>query len=217
MEKMIERVILFEVNGKPMQSFLCTPDSLGELAVGFLLSQRHIKDVAEVTSVDVGNHSVSVRTKHDIAPLLSIEERIGGLQPCQTRQTYRLEDAKAMMEELLRVGDYYGTHCLGLRAADHTYFREDVGRHNAMDKVIGRAAMDGVDFSRCIIAATGRISLEMLLKAATMGVPMIVSKKYPSDLSQQIAENLHICIVGNLLSKEPVVYSAQERIDKFVS
>lgn len=214
MEKMIERIVSFVVNGEPMPSFLCTPDSLEELAVGFLLTQRHIADVSEIKRIDVRDLSVSVQTRGRIAPLLSLEERINQLAPYQTQQTLHMDVAKAFMQELLQVGDYYGTHCLGLMMDEQKIFREDIGRHNAMDKVIGRAAMDGLNFSRCIIAATGRISLEMLLKAATAGVQFIVSKKYPSDLSQELAEKLNICIVGNALFQDPIVYSKQDKINK---
>lgn len=212
MIKMIERIVSFAVNDELMPSFLCTPDSLSELAVGYLLTQRYIAGTNEIKSLHVEDLSISVKTWGRIAPLISVEERIKQLKPCNTQQMLCIDDAKTFMQELLQVGDYYGTHCLGLMAAGQTYFREDIGRHNAMDKVVGRAAMDGVEFSRCIVAATGRISLEMLLKAATVGIPFIISKKYPSDLSQEIAEKLNICIVGNLLQKTPTVYSAQEKI-----
>jgi len=113
----------------------------------------------------------------------------------------------------MEVDGFYGTHCIALRTPEGDHFREDIGRHNAMDKAIGRAALDGVDFSRCAVAATGRISLEMLLKATVVGISFIVSKKYPSDLSTEIARRLGICIVGHAASA-PVIFSGKEKILK---
>lgn len=212
MPKMIERIVSFSVNGEPMQSFLCTPDALEELAVGFLLTQGHIQGIDDILSIAIEELSISVKTRGPLRPLLPTEARVQALRASETDDTLSISEAKALIDALLRVDTFYGTHCLALQTKGRTYFREDIGRHNAMDKIIGRGAMDGIDFSRCTIAATGRISLEMLLKAATVRVPFIVSKKYPSDLSETIANRLRICIIGKALSEAPVVYSAAERI-----
>ncbi len=212
-KRMIERIVPWTVNGESLPSFLCTPHALDELAAGHLLTQGQISDIREIRSIDVDGLSIRVATKHALTPVQSLEKRLDALRPVTPKRTFSLKDAHNLMQALLQVETYYGTHCLALQTPSVTHFREDIGRHNALDKIIGRGALDGMDFSACAAAATGRISFEMLLKAASAGIPFIVSKKYPSDLSVEVANRLGICIVGNALAASPVIYSAQDRLE----
>jgi FdhD protein len=211
-KSMQERVVRFSVDGEPFPPFLCTPDSLEDLAVGHLLAQGWIDSVRRVVSVSADGLSVSVITSGGVTKPPFADARIDALPAVLKIRVFSLEMAVEMVRALVEVDGYYGTHGLMLRAPGETWTRQDIGRHNAMDKVIGRAALAGADLSRCAVAATGRISLEMLLKAATVGIPFISSKKYPSDLRQELAERLGICIVGNALSDTPVIYSAKQKI-----
>lgn len=207
MKTMIERIVPFVVNDVAMPSFLCTPEALDELAVGNLITQGHIQNVQQIESVRVQDLSVQVKASGVFCEMRTIEERIEALSPVSSARIFCMEEAQMLMRELTQVDGYYGTHCIALKTPRQTYFREDIGRHNAMDKVIGRAALSDVDFSECVIAATGRISLEMLLKAACVGIPIIISKKYPSDLSIEIANRLSITIIGNATTPAPIQYA----------
>lgn len=207
--KMIERVVRFTVNGEAMPSFLCTPDALCELAVGYLLTQGHIGCAKDVTSVSEDGLSVAVTTRLPIAPAPQVEARIAAMRPVAHVAMPSAEEVAALMGALMAQDEYHGTHTLGLETPGGTVFRQDIGRHNAMDKVVGRAAMDGVDFSRCRAVATGRISLEMLLKAASVGIPVILSKKYPSDMAAELAAQAGITIIGHALRTPFIVYATQ--------
>lgn len=211
---MIERIARLTVDGADMPPFLCTPASLDELAVGYLRTQGYIGAWDDIESVCVQGLSISVATRHGLSIPPALEARLKALPPAPKDGRISLETAIHLMRALAGVEVYYGTHCLALKTPETIHFREDIGRHNAMDKIIGRGMMDGVDFSRCIAAATGRVSLEMLIKAATAGIPFIVSKKYPSDLSCEIAEGLGITLIGRALSGSPVIYSAPEKVWK---
>lgn len=211
---MMERIVNISVNGFPLPAFLCTPEALDDLAVGYLLTQGHIANATDIETVAVDGLRVAVTTNGPLRPAPALEARIDALSPVAVKPFFSMRAACSLMRELAEVEVYYGTHCIALKASDALHFREDIGRHNAMDKVIGRGARDGVDFSHAAVAVTGRISLEMLLKAASVGIPYIITKKYPSDLAVQIAEETGFCIIGSALSGEPVVHSSQKLCHK---
>jgi FdhD protein len=75
---------------------------------------------------------------------------------------------------------------------------EDVGRHNAVDKVKGEALLRGIPTADRILLSTGRVSSEMLLKAARMGVPLVASRTSPTEMAVGLAEQLGITVVGYL-------------------
>lgn len=77
-----------------------------------------------------------------------------------------------------------------------TIHREDIGRHNAFDKVIGAALMENIDFKASYVITSGRIPSDMVIKAVSTGVPLLVSKSAPTDVSVQIAQDMGLCIVG---------------------
>ena len=101
---------------------------------------------------------------------------------------------------------------LSVHCGDQVAYREDVGRHNAADKCIAYGLRQGWDMSRCILGSTGRISLEMLVKAAVAGIPVFFSRKYPSDIVADWAERLGIALVIRAHSDAPGVYGARERV-----
>ena len=90
--------------------------------------------------------------------------------------------------------------------------REDVGRHNAIDKIIGEAFIKDIDLNDKIILTSGRISSEMLLKSAKVGIPIVISRSAATDLAIEIAKNLGITLVGFARGKKMNVYSNEQRI-----
>jgi len=107
-----------------------------------------------------------------------------------------------MKELYLRAVGYRssrGIHGAALADPDRLLFMaEDVGRHNAVDKVVGEALLAGVPLKDRILLNTGRISSEMLLKGARMGVPLVVSRTSPTEMAVSLAEQLDITVVGYL-------------------
>jgi FdhD protein len=90
---------------------------------------------------------------------------------------------------------------------------EDVGRHNTIDKLVGRAAMDGVDIEGRLLLVSGRVSSEMLLKAAVMGCPVIASRNSPTSMSITLAEELNITLIGYVRRSTLRVYTHPERLE----
>ena len=85
---------------------------------------------------------------------------------------------------------------------------EDIGRHNALDKTIGRAIMDGVDLSQCIIFVSGRIPIDMIRKAIVCNVPLIASKTVPSYEAIDYANKFGIVLIGKVRKDNFCIYSS---------
>jgi len=91
-------------------------------------------------------------------------------------------------------------------------FSEDIGRHNALDKVIGKATLEGVEFTRTLLASTGRLTSEMVIKAASAGIPVIVSMAAPTDKGIKIAEITGLTLIGFARGRRFNIYTNPERI-----
>jgi FdhD protein len=89
---------------------------------------------------------------------------------------------------------------------------EDVGRHNAVDKAIGMAALDGVDFSRCFLALSGRLSGDVVFKAAKVGLPVIGSLAAALSSGIEMAEQANLTLTGFVRGKRMNIYTHAERI-----
>ncbi|NLC33225.1 MAG: hypothetical protein GX781_08010 [Clostridiales bacterium] len=210
---MIERIVHWSLNGVAQAPFLCTPDALVDLAAGHLLTTGRVSSYEDIKEIKLLDKRISVFTTGNAAPPCPIDERLSGLTPLQSNLTISLQKLREYADRLTGEESFYGTHRIMLHSKQEEITCEDIGRHNAADKVIGAAARMGWDFSQCLMGATGRISLEILFKAAVMGIPVLFSKKYPSDLAGSEADRLHIAIAGKIQSAEPELSGAVYRFE----
>lgn len=222
------------VNGKKYLTFMCTPLNLKELAAGHLYSSGLIKSVNDINTLAACEdlRKISVQIVKDIDD--------GGLQlnnvlasSCGSGSYYNerlletpinessykvsLSKLKELSIEMFSKAELYkqhgGVHCAVLSDGNKILaLFEDVGRHNAVDKVIGKGVFLGVDFKSSIIMTTGRISTDMILKAVNSGTPIVASRSIPTTMAYEIADKLGITIAGRIQSKEPVIYTHAERI-----
>jgi len=143
---------------------------------------------------------------HDHAPLTAgpvIDPRV--LPPLADR----LREQQRLFE---KTG---GLHAAGLFTADGTLvtLREDIGRHNAVDKVVGRAVLDGrAPLTDSLLAVSGRAGYEVVQKAVAAGIPMLVAVGAPSSLAVATAQRFGLTLVGFLRGERFNVYSAPERL-----
>ncbi len=136
-------------------------------------------------------------------------EQRGSLDPRQlVALPDRLRDAQAVFD---RTG---GLHAAGLytRDGDDVAVREDVGRHNAVDKVVGHALLAGIDVSEAVLCVSGRVGFDIVQKAATAGVPTIVAVGAPSSLAVELARSHGLTVAGFVRGHRMVVYSHPERL-----
>lgn len=121
----------------------------------------------------------------------------------------------ARLREAQKVFDSTGgLHAAGLFTAqgDPLVVREDIGRHNAVDKVVGARLLAGVSPSSPVLCVSGRVGFEIVQKAAAAGVAVLAAVGAPSSLAVDLAERAGVCVVGFVRNQRFVVYSAPERI-----
>ena len=210
-----EQPLTVYVNGERFLTLLCSPFDLEPLVLGYLWMEKVIAGLDEVTGLSVS----AVDGRADVTltrPVTLPTERIltsgcgGGITfridprlfP-RVRSTLKVkpEALAARLHDLLRGARHYhasrGIHGAALADADRVLLvAEDVGRHNAVDKLKGLALLRGLPTDDRILLSTGRVSSEMLLKAARMGVPLIASRTSPTEMAVALAEQLGITVAG---------------------
>ena len=218
-------------------TLLCTPSSLDCLTVGFLLSESIIKGKADIKRIRIdeekGIAEVTTLESSLIAKKLhgkrtmtsgcgkgtSFYNAVDSLSCKKVSRVMELrvqailelmKDFNKRSELFLNTG---GVHSVALGTdTDIILFHEDVGRHNAMDKIIGEASLKDIELSDKMILTSGRVSSEMLIKAAKGQIPVIISRSAPTDLAVELASNLGITVIGFARGQRMNIYSNPERI-----
>ena len=121
------------------------------------------------------------------------------------------EKLKASQEVFEQTG---GLHAAGLISGDGNllFSYEDVGRHNAIDKVIGRALSDGIDLRTVAMQLSGRVSFEVIQKALMVGIPLVSAISAPTSLAVEFAERAGLSLVGFMRDDKMNIYSGSEKI-----
>jgi FdhD protein len=223
-----EALVRLHVNGQELVRLMCTPEQLDYLALGFLRSEGLISELADVrllvvcpshACVDVWLRDAEAR----LPGMPSITSGCGGGitfadletagEPVRSNLKVPAGRIGWLMSELLAGQETRGIHRGGLADPDRLLVvAEDVGRHNTLDKVLGYCLKEGVAPENRILLTTGRISSEMLGKAARMGCPIVVSRTSPTTLSAALAEAWNITLVGYVRRTSMNVYTGQERV-----
>jgi FdhD protein len=227
-----ERAVDLEVNGVRVATLMCTPYDLDALAIGHLASTGLIASLDEVLSLHIcpDNSRVSLRCARDPVPAAPVAvtssacgasavslfgvERAPSLPLGATFPLESIRDrAREMFDRAVMHKTIGGMHCAALANRDGLIcVFEDVGRHNAIDKAIGRGLVDRVDFARCCILSSGRIATDMAAKAIMVGVPVIVTRSIPTTSAHAMAVDKGLTMIGRVVSSSPIVYTMRERI-----
>jgi FdhD protein len=119
------------------------------------------------------------------------------------------------MRALQATQETRGIHTSALAEADRLLaVVEDVGRHNTIDKLLGRCLSEGIPTADRLLLSTGRVSSEMLYKAARAGIPFVVSRTSPTSLSVALAAAWNVTLVGYVRRDSLIVYHGQARVIK---
>lgn len=213
-----ERGVKLWLDGQEYHTFYCTPRELGDLAVGCLFGKGLLVP-GRLPSIQVSEGepwTVRVRTGEGPLPAAPSGEVPSPWQPVPLAELVSLAE-RAMAETPLR-RESGGVHAAALgwggdlRNGPGFLVREDVARHNAVDKVIGAGIIKGVDLGSVALFTTGRLSHEMITKAAAAGIPIVATMKYPTDLGVSLAARKGMCLAGGILSPQPKVYTGGWRL-----
>jgi FdhD protein len=226
-----ERSLCLYVNGQELVTLLCTPSKLEALVVGFLAFEgiiQRIEDIRSLTVEELFGYA-DVRLSVDFVP----PRRRVYTSGCGGGVTFSLDAhgssiprdvstveasalfplLRALYTEAQAYRESRGIHTAALAEGERLLvLAEDVGRHNAVDKVCGEAMLRGISTAGRILVATGRISSEMLRKAAHMGVPIVVSRTSATTMSIDLAKRLGLTLIGYVRGDSCYVYSHPERI-----
>lgn len=231
-ETIVEMPVSLTVNGKVWLTFMCTPVHLEELAVGFLYNEGIIDALDEVEDVHVCEHgdNVDVWLNHPAeepnawrrtsgctggvtaVDLLARPDVNFGANSLEVQP----EAIGDLVEQLFESQSLYretgGVHTSALSDGRNiVVVAEDIGRHNTLDKIAGLCLRNFFPETRILIT-TGRISSEMLQKAARMDVPILISRTSPSSLSIEMAERYGITLIGYARRHRFNVYSNPHRV-----
>jgi FdhD protein len=233
-----ERPLHVFLNRTLYATIFCSPNDLKELAVGHALSEGIVKSPDEIEEIILEEHGICrVRLKDEVElpKRLKLSKQFsriifsacGSQEPFRpTVRLHKIESTlKVRAETLLNcvanlnhVAETFrktgGTHVAAVYTRDGHLLAlaEDVGRHNAVDKVIGICALKKVDFDECFLALSGRLTGDIVFKAARMGIPIVGSLSAAIDSGINIAKDIDLTLVGFVRGKRMNVYSFAERI-----
>lgn len=223
-----ERPFVLLANGRHITTFKCTPEHLEELGVGHLAASGRIRSAQDIVDCRVEDGRIAVRLRRDPPPGLVVAFDRRGLPERGTLPLYSGSRQRALFsmrrleraaEEMIADAVIYqrtgGVHCAAFGNDDLLICREDVGRNNAMDKVIGAALLRNLDRSEAFLLVTARVAFEMFFKAAAADMPILGSLNIPSDLAVSAAQSAGVTLIGKILKKEQHIYTHPRRIMEF--
>ena len=232
-ETIVESPVSLTVNGQVWLTSMCTPVNLEAMVLGFLFNESVIESIDEVEDVRVCEHgdNVDVWLSHNVEQPTSWRRTsgcTGGITAVDAlarvdvsfdgdRPKVTPEAIGHLVEQLFEAQELYretgGVHTSALGDGEKVVFvAEDIGRHNTLDKIAGLCLMNDVWPETRLLISTGRISSEMLQKAARLQVPILISRTSPSSLSIEMAERYGITLIGYARRDRFNVYSNSQRI-----
>jgi len=224
------------LNGEEFMTTLCTPKSLKPLVIGFLYSEGIIHKLEDVIDVKLSNDMISVSLDETISTGHLFNSKRTQTSGCgkgisfynapDKTEAKKIENSGEMkldtqfifdtMKEFAKKSELFqrtgGVHSVLLKGKEKEYFEEDIGRHNAVDKVIGHCLIDDVDRSDMVLFTSGRISSEMLLKTANANIPIIASRSAPTSLAVSLANELNITLIGFIRGNRMNIYTDNRKI-----
>ena len=228
-----EAPVSLAINGEVWLTFMCTPSQLEALAIGFLFNEGVIQNFSEVADLRVCEHGDNVdiwlnraaekpkkwtRTSGCTGGMTSVDTHTN-IEPAQHQNNVMLDPKqipillKMLDENQTLYRQTGGLHTSLLTDGKNNIISaEDIGRHNTLDKIAGIVLIENIVFEQRILLSTGRISSEMMQKAAKIKAEVVISRTSPSSISVELAEKYGITLIGYAKRHRFNVYTHAERI-----
>jgi len=241
-KKDIEEIVAKEIpltiilNNRELVTLLCSPTNLDYLAIGFLFSEGLVKSKDGLRKIMVDNRVGVVRVETK-----DVNEPVGDIlfkrlitsgcgrgasfyspadttsQKAQSQTEVSAHEVFALVKEFQHRSQVYratgGVHSAALcDTKGIIIFTEDIGRHNAIDKVIGECILKDIPMDGRIIITSGRISSEIVHKVAKRNIPIIISKSAPTNLGVRLANDLGITLIGFVRGRRMNTYANGWRV-----
>jgi FdhD protein len=232
-----EKPLTLFVNQTELATIICSPAALIELGIGFLVTEGLINKPADILNISLREEEglLWIETSNPI-PQTGTFLRRHIASCCGKSRTglYFINDARQLkpIESDLKVNAQHlldtinnlegssatfhltgGVHSAALAdQGEILCMFEDIGRHNAVDKVIGYSFWNEIKPDDKYLLLSGRVASEILIKAARGGFPLILSRSAPTELTVELAEDFNITVVGFARGKRFTIYSHPERV-----
>jgi len=233
--------VALHYNDTPFAVLMATPCDLADLALGFSLSEAVVesRDEVRIEGIEESVDGIAVRMAISASRAEALEDRrrnlpgYGGCGVCGSATVESVLRPPPTIASELRIGERAlhrafvqlheqqplnavtgATHAAGFANADGELrlVREDVGRHNALDKLIGAMASAGIDAGSGFAIVTSRASYELAMKAAQVGIPLLAAISAPTSLAIALADSARLCLVGFARDGHCAVYAHAGRL-----
>lgn len=228
----VESPFTIFIDEKEIITLLCTPKSLEELLIGFIISEGFIESIDDIEKIRIDEKSsigyVSLKRKNSFIEKFQGKRTITSgcgkgtvfynvLDSFKSKKIANpleldVELIKGNMRDFNKRSELFletgGVHSCGLYDRSRMLiFEEDIGRHNALDKIVGKALKENIDLKDKMIFTSGRISSEILIKTAKREISTIVSRSAPTSLAIDIAIELGINLIGFVRGEKLNIYT----------
>ena len=225
------------VNGKQVVTLLCSPLELDAMAIGFLLSEGILQKKEALLDIQVDEKNFTVDVKLADLPAdidttfhkktitsgcgrgitFTDAASLKNLEPNKTQASFSQEEIFSLLKEFRSISELFqttgGVHSAALADSKRIYlFSEDIGRHNAVDKLIGKAFLVDIPVHDKILLSSGRISGEIMTKVIRNRIPIIISRTAPTCMSITYAEDHGVTMIGFARGNRMNIYTHPQRI-----
>jgi FdhD protein len=232
-----EYPVVLKLNGSPFVSISCSGSDMEYLAVGHLISEGVVTGREEIDNIEIDHDlleiNISLKMTDEVVERLFRIRSIasgcgqGGVSIVErNRETERdgkgvevdAEGVISSMKNFLKHSEHHkltrGVHSAALYDLSwkQIVFFDEIGRHNAIDKIIGYASSNGISLADKCILSTGRLSSEIVSKAVNVSVPLLISKASPTDYSVRLARKHKIIMIGKVRGSGFSIFSGREMV-----
>lgn len=226
--------ITIAINGKPFVTIACSGSELQELATGFLVAEGIITHKNEIEKIDFDKNKlvVNITTKETddiVQRLFTIRSIVSGCGNVSEKYQgfKKLTPPHVLPEIILKTGKQFyqtsdlhklthGVHSAGLYATtgECIAFYDEIGRHSAIDKLIGYALYNDIPLNDKIVYSTGRISSEIVQKAIASGFSIIATKGSPTSLAVEMANKYNVVLIAKVRINRFCVFTTSINLDE---